>query len=370
MPRPRHPIREHFHEITGSSRKNGGIGCNYCGKEQSAGNPKRCQKHLDECPHYAQALAALESGELPSISFENPAPSQNDGSPQYAPAVSTPNRLSDNSCDSVPAPTTTTSTTSTKETPVPLATNERMDEDAVIRMLRIDESTYLVMERELDAQMMRLNLSGAGLITTTGMKLLRHAIVHMNGQFPEVLQGIQAQDKRLALTSMAYICNRKRRNGEAPNLFTPRQNKLSRKSLMHSTPGLQGGVGPIAPMFTSPQQPETHFGAVTIIAERAEQGGAFVVCRPSDLIEELKDPGEITANDVKFGPFIQLLQEDDDVLFNATNDDKIVYTFTGGRTKAVSNEIVWRVALEDMHKKGMNPYVFKIYKRQPGTTLG
>lgn len=375
MPRPRHPIREHFHEIAESSRKNGAIGCNYCGKEQSAGNPKRCQKHLDECTHYAQVLAALESGDTPSFSlpspFESPAQNQADDSPHYATSLNTPSRTNENNHFT----TTPHSTPSTSmgDSPVPLSASERMNESSIMHTLHIEEAVYSTMEREFDAQMISLNLSGAGLLTNSGMKLLKQVFIHMNGQFPDILQRISAHDKRVTLTSMAYICNHKRRNGEVPNLPTPPSSSVQRKVLSRSvsrsqpnTPGIT-----IAPMFnrSNSQEPSQLFGLTTIIAERAEPGGSFVVCRPSDLIQDPKEPESITVNDVKFIPFISLLRQDDDVLFNATNDDKIVYTFTGGRTKTVSNEIVWRVALEEMHKKGMNPFVFKIYKHHPGGTM-
>ena len=363
MPRPRHPIREHFTKVEDSKRRNGGISCNYCGKEQAAGNPKRCQKHLDECAQYAQVLQAIESGQQPPVSFHSPYNSSaanahgSNSAPQYGAVDGTatyPNN---------PTPTRGEPTQS------PLPIPGRLDEDEIMRLLNIDRALYLEMECELDAQMVSLNIAGAGLHTEGGRTLLRQGFYQINQKWPEQMNAIAERDKTNAMTALAYIANRKRRNGQPPSAATPKTNHCPQRTVSNTVQQLaRASDSAPAPSVTVMQQPSQPFGLTTIIAERIEDGGAFVICRPGDLIEEPKEPNDITVNDVKFMPFISLLQHDDDVMFNAADDDKIVHTFTGGRQKTVSNEVVWRVALEEMHRNGANPFVFKIYKRCPQNT--
>ena len=366
MPRPRHPIREHFTEVPGSDRKNGAISCNYCSKEQSAGNPKRCQKHLDECPQYTRFLESLDAGGTPPFPYQSPYDDQppdtrtQNGNPSYGAANAAAGSFS------------TPQSNHTASAQSPLAGHERMDEAQIKRVLNLDDKAYLAIERELDGQMMMLNISGAGLLTQGGQTLLKQAFFHVNSAeaFSPFLSPVPEQDRSSALTSMAYIANRKRRNGHPPSSVVPQSN-YQRKPPPPSTSTVSG-VSIISDMSQQPparlvsREPAGPFGLTTIIAERAEGDGAFVICRPGDLVEHSKPAEDITVNDVKFMPFIQLLQHDDDVMFNAADDDRIVHTFTGGRTKTVSNEVVWRVALEEMHKNGSNPFVFKIYKRRPG----
>ena len=378
MPRPRHPIREHFHEV-GSDKRIRTIACNYCNKEQSAGNPKRCQKHLDECAHYAQALAAHENGETTAFPFhspfESPAQGQNTTPAQSSAAARSQDHFQNvddsNNFAASPTPTTNANLTPSSQG------GQNMSEETIKRTLGLDEMTYTGIERDLDTHMMALNLSGAGLHTASGLKLLRQAFAHIKHDHGHRMKPVPEAENTACLTSMAYICNRKRRNGQPPNssLATPPSTNVQRKAvaqlaqrahLSAMSPTGSPASPPTAARDNQVQGPPQPFGHCTIIAERAEPkgNGAFVVCRPSDLIEEPKPHDEITVDDVKFMPFIDLLQHDEDVLFNAANDDRIMFTFTGGRTKTVSNEVVWRVALEDMHKKGLNEYVFKIYKRQ------
>lgn len=256
--------------------------------------------------------------------------------------------------------------------PVVSTPDRAMSEENIVRALRINDTTYLTIEREMDAQLQSLNISGAGLHTQTGRSLLKQVFYQIHTRWPEVFNELPEQDKSQALHSMAHICNRKRRNGAPPSAGTSTPSHAPSSKMQQTpvrylaTPGdihqqLQQHAEPTPPTAT-PQGPPQIFGTSTIIAERTDGSGAFVVCRPSDLLEEPRSPEDITVNDVKFMPFIDLLQHDDDVMFDPALD-KLVHTFTGGRTKGVSNEVIWRVALEELHRKGVDPYVFRIYKR-------
>ena len=261
----------------------------------------------------------------------------------------------------------------------PTPTPERILNEANIkRSLRLNDQTYYAIERDLDAQLAALNISGAGLHTPSGQNLLKQAFYQVHLRWPNVFNDIPEQEKTRALTSLAHICNRKRRNGNPPYTGPPitPQNPASapKRPGTHAnagaspmTPGAVAQLGqspgikadPLAFMEPKPLQ---CFGTTTVIAERTDSESAFVVCRPSDLVDEPKAGEDITVNDMRFHRFLALLQGDDDVMFDE-GTDKIMYTFTGGRTKSVMSEVVWRVALEEMHRRGMDPFVFSIFKR-------
>ncbi|KAL9081534.1 MAG: hypothetical protein Q9159_007282 [Coniocarpon cinnabarinum] len=358
MPRPRHPIREHFTHVPSVDKKQGVISCNYCGREQSAGNPQRCQSHLDACAQYAQVLAALDAGETPSFPSQSPYESATTSASTGSTDVGGISAAS--AFPQTPPPSQNGRLHS------PFVGNDRMTEDQIMHALHLDQDSYLAMERELDTQLMALNISGAGLLTQGGLSLLKQAFYQINShpRWAEALSHVTEQEKTNAMSSMAYLVNRKRRNGHPPSLAQPKR-YAPRKSLQSPLQQSTSSTPYTSPLTVpATREPSAPFGMTTIIAERVEPGGAFVICRPRDLLNEEKAPEDITSNDLKFMLFIDLLQHDEDVMFNALDDDKIVHTFTGGRTKTVSNEVVWRVALEEMHKRGSNPFVFKIYKRQ------
>lgn len=362
-------IREHFHDVDSGDRRNPTIQCNYCGKQQAGGNPKRCQRHLDECPSYANILATFEYNEVPFNAFDPSGNAATAAQLQAFPAGS----LGDGSQQTPQQAQMTAAAAGLAPTP------ERILNEANIkRTLHLSDSNYYGIERDLDAQLSALNISGAGLHTPSGQNLLKQAFYQVHLRWPNVFNDIPEQEKTRALTSLAHICNRKRRNGNPPYTGSPvtPQTQLPGPKRSHypnpgtspvtpgnvSQMGQSPGVMPESLPSVAPSKPVQVFGTTTIIAERSDGEGAFVVCRPSDLIDEPKSAEDITVNDVRFHRFLALLQGDDDVMFDDAQD-KIMYTFTGGRTKAVTSEVVWRVALEEMLRKGMDPFVFNIYKR-------
>ncbi|KAI9672112.1 MAG: hypothetical protein M1831_001925 [Alyxoria varia] len=368
MPRPKHPIREHFTNIDKGDRKNEAIQCNYCGRQQASGNPKRCQKHLDECPQYNAILEVYDENNIPFNAIDA-------ASALLANQGSFNGQGQQGQQDSSYAANLLSNLPSFSGTGTP---QRVLDEPNIRQTLRINDQTYYAIERALDQQLDSFNISGAGLNTGSGQALLKQAFYQVYIRWPDVFNDMPEGDKVRALTSMAQICHRKRRNGNPPYasgvdspVATPVQ---GRNSNLNATPGSLNstpqGVSPTTPATAPMQAPSFQpkpFGTVTIIAERNEGStmGSFVVCRPSDLAHEQsrnKTTEDLSVNDVQFLAFIRLLQTDDDVQFNPT-EDKIMFTFTGGRTKSVQNEVVWRVALEEMHRRGMDPLVFSIYKR-------
>lgn len=315
MPRPKNLVSEHhFHPIEQSDRKGIAVQCNYCGHIQAGGNPKRCQKHLDDCPRYPGVLAAFDDNIL-----TNP----------FAHTVTS------NSQQSLLQNTHSPGLAAT-----PVGSEKALTITDIKRALHLDESTYNALERTLDSQMEALNVSGPGLHTMTHRTLLRQAFEQVFSLFPALFAGLPDTERTRILSALTQVVNRKRRqaNNSLTTPITSFQSAQASSSLTST------------------------FGTTTIISERADGARTFTVCRPSDLSDIDKPAEDITVNDVNFERYILLLNEDDDVMFNSQYD-KIVHTFTGGRVKTVSNETVWKVALEEMHRKGSNPIVFSIYKR-------
>ena len=354
-----------------SDRRNPTIQCNYCGKQQAGGNPKRCQKHLDECPQYANILAIFDDNEVPFNAFDAAGNAATAAQLQAFPGVS------GNQQQQTPQQAQMTAAAAGLSNPTPERT---LNEDTIKRTLRLSDPTYYAIERDLDAQLAALNISGAGLHTPSGQTLLKQAFYQVHLRWPNVFLDIPEGEKTRSLTSLAQICNRKRRNGNPPYTgpITPHGNSTTSKKQLPlngvnatspmtpaSAPQLGQSpsvMGELGAMSAGGSRAQHSFGTTTVIAERANTAGAFVVCRPSDLIDEPKAAEDITVSDMRFHRFMALLQGDDDVMFDE-NEDKIVYTFTGGRTKALANEVVWRVALEEMHRRNMDPLVFQIFKR-------
>ncbi|KAI9716597.1 MAG: hypothetical protein M1828_007630 [Chrysothrix sp. TS-e1954] len=305
MPRPKHPIAQHFRPADKTDRKGDAIQCRYCGKVKAAGNPTRCQQHLDACPQYAEYLANPHHDEVSGVS-DGYSKMLTDGEETFG---------------SSPAKVLT---------------------DKEIRAsFMIGDEAYLQLEENLENRMEALNMFDSNLDATSYKKLLHEAIDQIRNAFPNVFHELNSlePDEARKLTLMSQMLHRRRRQSELPSVFSSM-------------------AGPRGPPSRSSREPAP-FHTATIIAERDDPQRQFVVCRPKDLVSEKEAGAAITVDDLQFTSFMTLLANDEDVQFDPRLD-RIVHTFVGGRAKNVTNEVVWRVALEEMHRKGAEPLIFTI----------
>ena len=205
----------------------------------------------------------------------------------------------------------------------------------------LGDDAYAQLEKALEARMEALNLFDTNIEAVMYKRSLHEAIDQIRNAFPNAfheLNGMDPEEIR-KLTLMSQMLHRRRRQTEALSMYSP-----SVRPRMQASPGSRDPLP---------------FHATTIIAERDDPERAFVVCRPKDLVGEKELTTTVTIDDVRFDLFMALLENDDDVCFDQRLD-RIVHTFVGGRAKNVSGELVWRVALQEMHAKGSSPLIFTI----------
>ncbi len=202
--------------------------------------------------------------------------------------------------------------------------------ERIRRGLSINPTLYQTISGELKSEMLRLDILGSPLNTEHAKSLLQQAFSAVELKYPIVFTPLPLPWKQRCLTAIAQKCN---------------ENKKKQHDRLQNRRHVSSFNSPSQTAYV--RQPLRSMGIY--IERRTKERCDKYICPVFELTRLSKNRfDEITVDDLDFAKFKKKLVESPDFHFNELQEN-LIYINTSGMDIPVTDEVVWKIGVEEMY---------------------